>query len=174
MINFSTSMRPNPRKPDEPRKAYANAQYSGIMTLSRFAGHIATHGSKYNRADIQAVLIQAVDCMREMLLAGQRIEMGELGVFYVSLKCTPTDKLEDFSSANIKDVNVRWSPGPEFKTLIADAEFNYVPTRAAALLVTRALKKGETNVDLSELGNSGSGGGTDTENPGGGEEGPMG
>ena len=73
MINYSISLRANPSDQDAPKKAYANAQYSEIMTLDKFAEHISTHGSKYNRADIQAVLIQAVDCMREQLLAGQRI-----------------------------------------------------------------------------------------------------
>ena len=65
MINYSISLRANPSDQDAPKKAYANAQYSEIMTLDKFAEHISTHGSKYNRADIQAVLIQAVDCMRE-------------------------------------------------------------------------------------------------------------
>ena len=65
MINYSISLRANPSDQDAPKKAYANAQYSEIMTLDKFAEHISTHGSKYNRADIQAVLIQAVDCMKD-------------------------------------------------------------------------------------------------------------
>jgi predicted transposase/invertase (TIGR01784 family) len=55
MINYSISLRANPSDQDAPKKAYANAQYSEIMTLDKFAEHISTHGSKYNRADIQAV-----------------------------------------------------------------------------------------------------------------------
>ena len=58
MINYSISLRANPSDQDAPKKAYANAQYSEIMTLDKFAEHISTHGSKYNRADIQAVLIR--------------------------------------------------------------------------------------------------------------------
>ena len=54
MINYSISLRANPSDQDAPKKAYANAQYSEIMTLDKFAEHISTHGSKYNRADIQA------------------------------------------------------------------------------------------------------------------------
>ena len=86
MINYSISLRANPSDQDAPKKAYANAQYSEIMTLDKFAEHISTHGSKYNRADIQAVLIQAVDCMREQLLAGQRIQMGDLGTFSIHIQ----------------------------------------------------------------------------------------
>ena len=56
MINYSISLRANPSVQDAPKKAFANAQYSETMTLDKFAEHISTHGSKYNRADIQAVL----------------------------------------------------------------------------------------------------------------------
>ena len=33
MINYSISLRANPSDQDAPKKAYANAQYSEIMTL---------------------------------------------------------------------------------------------------------------------------------------------
>ena len=78
-INYSIAMLGNPIDEDAPKKAYAKSQYTNILTLDKFAGHIASHGSKYNRADIYAVLMQTVDCMREMLLEGKRIEMGDLG-----------------------------------------------------------------------------------------------
>ena len=65
MINYSTCMRGNPTDKDAAKKAYANAQYSQVMTLDKFCYHIASHGCVYSRADIQAILILAVDCLRE-------------------------------------------------------------------------------------------------------------
>lgn len=61
MINYSTCMRGNPTDKDAAKKAYANAQYSQVMTLDKFCYHIASHGCVYSRADIQAILILAVD-----------------------------------------------------------------------------------------------------------------
>lgn len=179
MINYSTCLRANPIKRDEPKKAYANAQYSEIMSLEKFSQHIADHGSVYSRADIQAVLTQAVDCMREMLLAGQRIRLGDLGIFYVRLKCIGAESLEKFTVAsNITDVTVRWHPGERFTTLMPEAEFQQVPTRAASKAVTRALKAGDTVVDLTTGSSSGgsSGGGNDGggDSGGGDSENPMG
>lgn len=55
-INYSIAMLGNPIDEDAPKKAYAKSQYTNILTLDKFAGHIASHGSKYNRADIYAVL----------------------------------------------------------------------------------------------------------------------
>ena len=161
-INYSVAMRQNPLKKDEPKKAYAYSQYTDIMTLSRFAEHIASHNSKYNRADITAVLIQSVDCMREMLLEGKRIQLGDLGVFSVGIENKPAESLEAFNPAvNITDLNVNWSPGSRFMNLLPDATFNLVTSRKAAKLVLKAVKAGETNVDLTEVSSS-TGGGSDT------------
>ena len=52
-------------------------QVSENVTLANFCRHISDHNSKYNRADIMAVLTQTVDCLREMLLGGKKI--GHLG-----------------------------------------------------------------------------------------------
>lgn len=150
MINYSISLRANPSDKDAAPKAYANSQYSEIMTLEKFADHIASHSSKYNRADIQAVLIQAVDCMREQLLAGQRIQMGDLGTFAIHINSMGAESLETYNPAiHVENLDVRWKPGTRFLSLLGEATFNLVPTRKAAKLVVKALKAGKTTVDLT-------------------------
>ena len=72
----------------EVQHAFAVAQYADVMTIEKFARHIATHGCVYSRADISAILYLAVDCMREMLLEGRKIRLGDLGDFSVSLSST--------------------------------------------------------------------------------------
>ena len=147
------------RKPDEAdtklvaaerQKAFAIAQYSDVMTIDKFARHIASHGSVYHRADIAAILYLAVDCMREQLLEAKKIRLGDLGDFSVGLSSKGADKAEAFSAQNITDVKVMWEPGTEFKTLLSEAEFNLVASRAAQAKVLRAIKAGESNVDLSQ------------------------
>ena len=104
-----------------------------VAAASAIAGHIASHGSKYNRADIYAVLMQTVDCMREMLLEGKRIEMGDLGVFSISIQSRGAENLETFNPAiHIEQLNVNWTPGDRFRNLLEDAVFNLVPSRRAA------------------------------------------
>lgn len=46
MINYSTCMRGNPTDKDAAKKAYANAQYSQVMTLDKFCYHIALQNQK--------------------------------------------------------------------------------------------------------------------------------
>ena len=64
---------------------FATAQYTEVMGIEKFARHIADHGTTYSRADIMAILYMAVDCMREQLLEGKKIRLGELGDFSLSL-----------------------------------------------------------------------------------------
>ena len=63
MINYSIYLRTNPMDKEEAPKAYGVAQYNSVMTIDKFAAHIASHGCVYSRADIAAVLTLAVDCL---------------------------------------------------------------------------------------------------------------
>ena len=128
---------------------FATAQYTEVMTIEKFARHIADHGTTYSRADIMAILYMAVDCMREQLLEGKKIRLGELGDFSVALSSKGAETAEKFSSQNIQRVTVCWEPGSEFRNLLADAEFNLVATRSAQATVLKAIKEGKTNVDIS-------------------------
>ena len=128
---------------------FATAQYAEVMTIEKFARHIADHGTTYSRADIMAILYMAVDCMREQLLEGKKIRLGELGDFSLSLSSKGAETAEKFSSQNIQRVTVCWEPGSEFRNLLADAEFNLVATRSAQAAVLKAIKEGKTNVDIS-------------------------
>ena len=151
----------------ETQKAYAIAQYADVMTIEKFAKHISTHGCVYSRADISAILYMAVDCMRELLLEGKKIRLGDLGDFSVNIQSKGADSADKFSAQNITAVNVTWDCGQEFKNLIADAEFNLVASRSAQAAVIKAIKAGSTTVDLT----GGNDNDDDNDNPGGGDNG---
>ena len=141
----------------EKQNAYAIAQYADVMTIEKFAKHISTHGCVYSRADISAILYMAVDCMREQLLEGKKIRLGDLGDFSVSLTSKGAENAKAFTTQNITGVNVVWECGQEFKNLLADAEFNLVASRSAQAAVLKAVKAGSTTVDLT--------GGNENDNP---------
>lgn len=154
----------------EVQKTFAVAQYSEVMTIEKFAKHISSHGCVYSRADISAILYMAVDCMREQLLEGKKIRLGDLGDFAVSLSSKGAADASTFTAQNITDVKVFWEPGAQFKNLITDAEFNLVASRAAQAKVLKALRAGESKVDLEGADNGGNdpGGNKPGGNPGGG------
>ena len=157
----------------EVQNAFAVAQYTDVMTIEKFARHIASHGCVYSRADISAILYLAVDCMREQLLEGKKIRLGDLGDFSVSISSKGAETADKFSAQNITGVNVVWDCGQEFKNLIADAEFNLVASRSAQAAVLKAIKAGQTTVDLTSPDYP-SGGGSDGGSTSGGSQTPSG
>ena len=164
----------------EKKNAFAVSQYSDVMTIEKFAKHISSHGSVYSRADISAILYMTVDCMREQLLEGKKIRLGDLGDFSILLSSKGAEDADKFTAQNITDVKVQWEPGSEFKNLLTDAEFNLVASRSAQAAVIKAIKEGKANVDISTpttpdggsnpSGGTGSAGGN-TEQSGGSSQG---
>ena len=149
MMDYSVSGRVNPMEKGTPPKFYASAQTNKVVSLDEFSKHIASHGCVYKRADISAVLTMAVDCLREMLLNGYKIELGDLGSFYVSFSSEGTLTAKEFNpDIHIKSVNVNWERGVEFLNLKESAEFRLVSIRSVQKKVLRAMKNGETTVNL--------------------------
>ncbi|MCQ2285129.1 MAG: DNA-binding protein [Bacteroidales bacterium] len=131
----------------EVRKAYAQAQYHGVMTLTDFAKYLSNRSSLYSRSDVIGILSLAVDGLRDALLNGQKVQLGEMGNFYVSLKSNPTNSLEEFNSAiNIKQVKVKWEPTAVFSDLRNDAQFNFVAPRDKMSQFLRSYRKGDKYV----------------------------
>ena len=133
----------------EKQNAFAISQYTDVMTIEKFAKHITSHGSVYSRADISAILYMAVDCMREMLLEGKKIRLGDLGDFSLLLASKGAETADKFTAQNITNVKVQWEPGQQFKNLLEDAEFNLVASRSAQAAIIKAIREGKTNVDLN-------------------------
>ena len=151
MLDYSVSARYNPMEKNEPAKYYASAQTNSVMNLNQFAKHIATHGSVYRRADIAAVLTMAVDCLREMLLNGTKVQLGDLGNFYVTFSSEGALTANEFNpDIHIKKVNVNWERGIDFLNLKEDATFNQVAIRSVQKKVLKAVKNGESSVTIVE------------------------
>ena len=112
-------------------KAYGTAQVHEILDLDAFCKHVADHNSPFSKGAIKGVLTDAVSCLREQMLAGNKVKLGDLGDFYPELQTEGAVTTDDFSVANIKAVNVCWLPSKSFKNLRQDAEFQLVPSRAA-------------------------------------------
>ena len=102
--------------------------------------------------------------MREMLLDGYIVSLGDLGTFSIRLKSNGVcESVEDditgkkpvFSAANITGVNVVWAKSKRFQNMIADAKFNEVDTLKA---MSESLKK---KSDERIEGTNGSGNGSD-------------
>ena len=198
MIDYSVYMQPNPMDDTAAPKAYAKAQMRELMTFSKFINHIAGHAGVFTRGTVRGVIVDMCECLVEQLLEGKKIELGELGCFWLSLTSEGAPSMEEFTAEKIKSLNIVFTPGPDFENLVSKAEFNLVASRVAQAATLKAEKSGSTTVDLaaakaaakaqnssagtSEAGNSGStddtdntdstqtgGGGNDDTTPGAGD-----
>ena len=127
--------------------AYAKPQVSEVMSFRKFVQHIADHGG-YTRGKVKGVLSDMCTCLVEMLLEGKKVQLDELGDFWISLSSEGAETVEKFSSNNIKAVNIVFTPGIDFENLISKAEFETVASRAAQAATLKAEKTGKNTVDL--------------------------
>lgn len=148
MIDYSIYMQHNPIDKNAALKAYAKPQMRELMSFSKFVEHIATHNGVFSRGTVHGVIIDMCECLVEMLLDGKKVQMGELGNFWVSLSSDGAEKLESFSASNIKAVNIVFTPGTDFENLLSRAQFNPVSSRTAQAATLKAEKTGATTVDL--------------------------
>ena len=91
MINYSiyiASSKPGTKKADiTDTKAYGASQMNEKISFDAFCKHIADHNSPFSKGTIQGILTDAVACLKEELLSGNRVVLGDLGTFSIEL-CT--------------------------------------------------------------------------------------
>ena len=147
MINYSVFLLPNPQNKEAAPKAFAKAQVSEVMSFRGFVPHIADHGG-HKRGTVKGVLSDMCECLVEMLLEGKKVQLDELGDFWLSLTSTGAENCQKFTAANIKGVNILFTPGADFENLIDRAEFNPVASRVAQVATLKAEKSGIGLVDI--------------------------
>lgn len=179
MIDYSVYLQPNPMDETAAPKAYARAQMRELMTFDMFVNHIAEHNGVFSRGTVKGVLSDACSCVVEQLLEGKKVQLGELGNFWLSLTSVGAPSLESFTATNIKTVNILFTPGEDFENLIGRARFNVVASRVAQAATLKTEKSGGTTVDLeaaraaarpaggSSSGGSGAGGSSQGAGTGG-------
>lgn len=164
MINYSVYMMQSPFSKDDTPKAYARNQVSEVWTLEKFSKHIADHNGVFSRGTVKGVLSDMCECLVEQLLNGNKIQLGELGTFGISINSEGAESIDKFTSKNIKEVRIIFTPGADFENLIDRAEFNPVASRIAQKATLKAEKAGEATVDLEAAKNKVNAGGSQSTN----------
>ena len=153
MIDYAVVLMSNPMRPEDARKAYAFLQSRGTLTIEDIADHIVSHGCNYDRGDIVAILVKLVSCSKELMLDGYRLQLGDLGNLYLTVRSEGAESKEKFTRANIKAVNVNFSASKQYDDLIQHVSLPKVPTRKAVAAALAAELAGQTSADWSEDGN---------------------
>lgn len=79
---------------------------------------------------------------------GQKVQLAELGNFWISIGSEGAEDLKKFTESNITAVNIVFTPGEDFQNLRSRATFNPVASRIAQAATLKAEKAGKGTVDL--------------------------
>ncbi len=160
-LKYSLHLQKNPVRPNEEKKAFATLQLNGVLDINSLADHMTDHNSVYSKGTIVGVITDMCHCIKEAILDGNAVELGDLGRFTPSITSegtvattdaegNPVTAMEAFTADNIKAVNVNYELGDGLELNLDKFTFEYVTTRKAQAAAKRAQKKGESNADWSE------------------------
>ena len=92
-------------------KYYGKVVNTHTMTYRELVKHMAEHSTVYGRDVCQGVATKLEDCILEQLLEGTKVQFGELGTFYLSVKSSGADDEEKFNmGTDLKGLYLRFSP----------------------------------------------------------------
>ena len=94
---------------DNYQKWYARAKHTETVTFSQLITHMTEHNIGYPRGVVTGVMMSFVDCLLEIVAQSKKVQLGDLGTFYLGINTKPADKYEEFTPAtNIKSCALRF------------------------------------------------------------------
>ena len=92
-------------------KWYGRVVSSKTMSYQELCKHMSEHNSVYGEDVCLGVANKLQNCMLEQLLEGKKVQFGELGVFYLSVKSTGANEEKDFNlGVNINGLFLCFAP----------------------------------------------------------------
>ena len=92
-------------------KWYGRVVSTKTMSYQELCKHMSEHNSVYGEDVCLGVANKLQNCMLEQLLEGKKVQFGELGTFYLSVKSTGTNKEGDYNlGVNIQGLFLCFAP----------------------------------------------------------------
>ena len=92
-------------------KTYAKVVTTKTMTYAELCKHMSEHNSIYGEDVCSGVAIKLTNCILEQLLEGKKVQLGDLGTFYLAVKTEGSENEDKFSvNQNVKGLYLRFAP----------------------------------------------------------------
>ena len=142
-------------------KWYGRVVSSKTMTYQELCKHMSEHNSVFGEDVCLGVANKLQTCILEQLLEGKKVQFGELGTFYLSVKSTGADEEKDYSlGINIQGLYLCFAPS---RTDVNNLSSKMLKKKASFMNVKDLTT---TKPKSTTPSGSGSGSGTGTENQG--------
>ena len=108
ILKYKKVTRINPNDKEAEPKWYAKAVQDRTMDFEQLVTHMSEHNSPYSRGVIHGVLTDMLDCVKELVLDGKSVRLGDLGLFSVGLKTKGALTRDKWSvSTHLKGVTLK-------------------------------------------------------------------
>lgn len=114
--------RRKPGDPTAPEKYYPSLKSSGRVTLRQLSKQIAEI-STVSSVDTMAVLEALLTLIPREIANGNIVNLGDFGSFRLRIQSEGSDRSEEVTANNIKNVLPRFIPGKEFKQALNTTQF---------------------------------------------------
>ena len=121
-VKYNVVERGNPANREAPKKFYPSIASTGRKTLRQLAGRI-TEISTVSSTDTMAVIEAILTVIPQELAAGNIVELGDFGNFWLKATSEGSDTAEAVRAGNILNLLPRFTPGKEFKKVLATVEY---------------------------------------------------
>ena len=85
---------------------YANVVTDREMNFEEFVDHISAHNSPYSRGTVHGVMMDMLDCMKELILDGKSVRLGDLGLFSIGMSSRGEVSRDKVTSASVQDIHL--------------------------------------------------------------------
>ena len=140
---------------------YATVVTDREMNFEEFVDHISSHNSPYSRGTVHGVMMDMLDCLKELILDGKSVRLGDLGLFSIGMSSRGEVSRDKVTSASVEGIHLlvkntkNWSDS-ELKKLCK---------------ITAYDARGGEETDGGTTGGGTNGGGSDNTQGGGGTSG---
>ena len=164
---------------------YATVVTDREMNFEEFVDHISSHNSPYSRGTVHGVMMDMLDCLKELILDGKSVRLGDLGLFSIGMSSRGEVSRDKVTSASVEGIHLlvkntkNWS-NSELKKLCKITAYD---ARGGEETDGGGTSGGGSNGGGSDNtqggggtsgGNTSQGGGTDQGTTGGGDKGDKG
>ena len=85
---------------------YATVVTDREMDFEQFVDHISSHNSPYSRGTVHGVMMDMLDCLKELILDGKSVRLGDLGLFSIGMSSRGEVSRDKVTSASVQDIHL--------------------------------------------------------------------
>ena len=85
---------------------YATVVTDREMNFEEFVDHISSHNSPYSRGTVHGVMMDMLDCLKELILDGKSVRLGDLGLFSIGMSSHGEVSRNKVSAASVEGIHL--------------------------------------------------------------------